>query len=74
MRNEIKGLMAVEALEPLLEYMREHGQSVLLNWGEDDNLWECSWITGGERFTGLSNRSPRASAIHCLGLVLESLS
>lgn len=37
-----------------LVYMQEHGSSVLLNWGEDTNLWECSWITGGERYTGVS--------------------
>jgi hypothetical protein len=38
----------------LAEWMKEHGSSFLLNWGEDDGLWECSWITGGERYTGLS--------------------
>ena len=38
--------------------MAEKGSSVLLNWGEDDGLWECSWITGGKRFTGYSSESP----------------
>ena len=41
-------------LETKLGFMREHGSSVLLNWGEDDNLWECSWITGGDRYSGYS--------------------
>jgi hypothetical protein len=39
----------------LLEIMQEHGQSVTLNWGEDTGQWECSWITGGGRFTGISS-------------------
>lgn len=40
-------------LNNLLEWMKQHGTSVLLNWseGEDSDLWECSWITGGKRFT-----------------------
>jgi hypothetical protein len=41
-------------VETKLIYMQKHGQSVLVNWGEDDNLWECSWITGGERHSGYS--------------------
>jgi hypothetical protein len=32
--------------------MAESGSSVILNWGEDSNTWECSWISGGVRFTG----------------------
>jgi len=28
----------------LLEKMKIGSQSVLLNWGEDDDLWECSFI------------------------------
>lgn len=41
-------------LETKLGFMKDHGQSVLLNWAEDDNLWECSWITGGDRYSGYS--------------------
>ena len=40
----------------ILEWMAAHGQSVLLNYGEDDQHWECSWITSGERFTGMRIR------------------
>lgn len=54
MLNELKGLLFVGSAVDLLNFMRAHGSSVLLNWGEDDNLWECSWITGGERFTEVS--------------------
>lgn len=31
--------------------MERNGTSVLLSWGEDDGTWECSWITGGKRYT-----------------------
>jgi hypothetical protein len=41
-------------LQDQLEWMKQRGSSVSLNWGEDNNLWEASWITGGERFTGES--------------------
>lgn len=44
----------IATVETKLIFMQQHGQSVLLNWGEDDNLWECSWITGGERYSGYS--------------------
>ena len=39
------------AIPRALTWMKDKGSSVLLNWGEDDNLWECSWITGGKRYT-----------------------
>jgi hypothetical protein len=39
-------------VEETLEWMKTNGSSVLLNWGEDTNAWECSWISGGKRFTG----------------------
>lgn len=40
-------------LQEVLEWMADGGSSVLLNFGEDTGAWECSWITGGERFTGI---------------------
>lgn len=46
----------------LLSFMGMHGQSVTLNWGEDDNLWECSWITSGTRFTTLAKNYEDAIA------------
>ncbi len=51
----------------LLDWMREHGSSLILNWGEDcGGTWECSWITGGDRYTGVSN-SPQMAA--CLAVL-----
>jgi len=44
----------------MLEWMAIHGSSVLLNWGEDDNQWECSWITSGTRFTAIRSEIPGA--------------
>ncbi len=41
-------------IEPVLDWMQGSGSSVVLTWGEDNSVWECSWITGGERFTGFS--------------------
>lgn len=46
----------IGAMWALVEYMRSHGSSVDLNWGEDTGCWECSWITGGERYTGAAMR------------------
>lgn len=40
--------------EERIEYMREHGSSLIMNWGEDTAVWEVSWITSGKRFTGFS--------------------
>jgi hypothetical protein len=44
-----------------LGHMQRHGQSVQLSWGEDTGLWECSWITSGERYTAFS-RYPTTAA------------
>lgn len=35
----------------IVEWMREHGSSVSLSWGEGESGWEFSWITGDARFT-----------------------
>lgn len=43
----------VTTVEQTLEWMKAHGQSVMLTWGEDNNCWECSWITSGARYTGV---------------------
>jgi len=50
--------------------MAHHGSSVLLNWGEDNKAWECSWITGGSRFTGF-DANPCQAAIHAIENCLE---
>ena len=46
--------------DEMLEWMQAHGSSVLLNWGEDNNLWECSWITNGKRYTGWQNSAAKS--------------
>ena len=39
----------------LLAWMRRHGSSLSLTWGEDTDLWECVWLAGGRRYTGTSS-------------------
>ena len=48
-------ISVAERIVHLLLNMKEHGQSVTLNWGEDNGLWECSWITSGKRYSGFSD-------------------
>lgn len=43
-----------------LLWMADHGSSVTLNWGEDNALWECSWIVGGKRFSAFSHDANEA--------------
>lgn len=38
--------------EGLLALMREQGSCLTLSCAEDEPWWECSWIAGGERYTG----------------------
>lgn len=42
-------------LHAMLGYMQEHGSGVACSWSEDNELWECSWISSGMRFSGLSH-------------------
>ena len=51
-----------EELGGLLVWMRRYGSSVLLTWGEDTGQWECSWITGGRRYTGWHSTATGAAA------------
>lgn len=48
--------MAEWTLRGKLQLMADRGSSVTLNWGEDTNAWECSWITGGKRFSASEER------------------
>ncbi len=48
------------AIPRALTWMKDKGSSVSLNWGEDDNQWECSWITGGKRYTDCSENMTSA--------------
>jgi len=53
------------SLEETLLWMKDKGSSVDLNYGEDTDAWECSWITGGERYTGV-NKEIRLSVLGSL--------
>jgi hypothetical protein len=44
-----------EVLIGFIEDMRSHGESLVLNWGEDTGAWEVSWITSGVRHVGISH-------------------
>lgn len=46
--------MSPETLIRVIVWMQAKGSSLLLNWAEDDGLWECSWITSGNRHVGHS--------------------
>lgn len=48
-------------LDENLYHMKRKGQSVTLNWGEDTGMWECSWITGGQRYTAFSSYASTAA-------------
>lgn len=50
------------SVEMRLEFMRRSGSSVLLNWGEDNDAWECSWISDGIRYSGFS--ATMGDAVH----------
>ena len=54
--NELVAMLRSDHVPDLLGWMAAHGSSVILNWGEDNNQWECSWITGGNRFTAVRAR------------------
>lgn len=54
------------SLEDALREMKSESTSVLLGWGEDDGeLWECSWIVGGERYTGY-HYQPRTAILQAV--------
>lgn len=48
------------SLTDTLGWMASRGQSVILNYGEDNRQWECSWITGGRRFTAVRGEATDA--------------
>lgn len=50
--NEMCAILSAN-LTDTLGWMASRGQSVTLDYGEDNQHWECSWITGGKRFTGV---------------------
>lgn len=51
--NELIVILNSSSILSILGWMAAHSQSIGLNYGEDNQQWECSWITGGERFTAV---------------------
>lgn len=52
--NELVAILQSESLADVLGWMAINSQSVILNYGEDNSQWECSWIVPrGERFTSV---------------------
>ncbi len=39
-----------------IAWLKAHGSSLSLNWGEDTGCWECSWISSGKRRTVVTQR------------------
>lgn len=48
---EMVAMLSSNNVTDMLGWMAAHGQCVSLDWGEDNQLWECSWISSGKRFT-----------------------
>ena len=65
------------SLAEALREMKEGSSSVLLNWSEDDgDLWECSWIVGGNRYIGLHPQPTTAvlgSVVNCIKDLVEKV-
>lgn len=57
-------------LHVIMTYMQRRGSSVVLNFGEDTEQWECSWITDGKRHIAFSG-SPTQAARDCLRMVFD---
>ena len=55
-----EGGISVVLLTDVLRKMAKTGQSVTLCWGEGTELWECSWISGGQRYSGFSTDPVKA--------------
>lgn len=46
------------------------GESVVLTYGEDTGWWECSFLIGGIRSTGMSKSAPEAICAAALEAVV----
>jgi len=49
-------------LYDMLVWMQEHGSSVVLNYGEDTEQWEASWIRDGQRHVAVRRDPAEAIA------------
>lgn len=65
--------LSIVSLEKKLEWMTQNGQSLLLNWGEDNNLWECCWIgANGKRYTAFE-KDVSTGLTSCIKQLFEAL-
>lgn len=69
--QEVETEEAIRSAARYLAYMKERGSSLTLDWGEDSDMWECSWISGGDRFTGVA-RSPLRAAVDCYEAMMKA--
>lgn len=72
MSDELEYVDTIEPhIEALIEWMAKRSQSFTLNYGEDTNMWECSWIVGGQRYTAVSYGMKKATweALKAAGLL-----
>ncbi len=53
--------------------LRDRERAVELGWSEDDGeLWECSWIVGGVRYSGYHPR-PRSAVLAAVVKCIDGL-
>lgn len=65
--------LSIASLEKKLEWMTQNGQSLVLNWGEDNNLWECCWIgANGKRYTAFK-KDVSQGLTECIKQLFETL-
>ena len=57
---EIVKIIQSDNLPDILGWMAVHSQSLILNYGEDNRLWECSWIITGPRVTSVDDTPLKA--------------
>jgi len=57
-------------LHGTLLHLKKISSSVSINWGEDTDLWECSAVSGGQRFT-INHASARIAAFELLEKLLS---
>ena len=60
-------------LEASIIYLISIGQSLILNWGEDTQVWEVAWISEqGDRYCGF-NASLRLAVCQMASLRMDTL-
>ena len=70
--NELVAILNASTMRSQLDWMAAHGQSIILNYGEDNRQWEVSWITGDNRFTAVRG-DVREAVKDVLGMVRNEM-